>query len=418
MKILFLLAMVLLAANSTYAQTKWVQDKFEIGAWRMPSNTFVTDEVYEQMAAAGFTVATSFRHKQGEDVETNKKLLDLFHKHGMRLILADSRITIQPPTEEDKRAMDAMIADYKDHPALYGYYVKDEPKPMEYRRLAQTHTYLRKQDPGHLPYINLFPNYGGPHQLQFEDYDGYVNGFVRAVDPLMLSYDHYPFRKKDDRDNWFANLEVIRRDSLKLGVPMWVIVQALEDATRYRRPTLNQMYWQVSSSLAYGARSIWYFPYWSAGEPEKPEDWHYLGVVMPDGTPGPQYAAACEINPKLKALGPLFMELNSVSVMHLGDTPLRANGFEPDDLLAEASGDQIVIGRFADKKGKPVLMVMNRDYDNPGDASISLKKAKGVEELGRLGPGEPLSGVDWDSSAKTFSVNLAPGEVRIIRVRL
>lgn len=412
-----ILFMVVALMTTSLARAEWKQDKFEIGAWRAPMPAYSTsDATYAQMAKAGITVLTGPGSREGEDADTNLKVLDLCRRHGIRLLVRDKRMHLDPQTDADKRALDAMIGDYGRNPALYGYFLMDEPNPDAYRRLTQLHAYVLEKDPGHLPYINLFPNYGGPTQLQFPDYDGYVQGFVESVRPLMLSFDHYPFLTTTERDNLFANLEVTRRDSLKAGIPLWVIIQALQDATRYRPPTLNQMYWQVNCALVYGAKSIWYFPYWSAGDAAKPEEWHYLGVILPDGNPGPQYAAACEINPKLKRLGPLLMKLTSVSVGHLGDVPSRAKGFEPDDLMVRASGDQIVIGRFGDKAGKPVLMLVNRDWDKPGKVSITLSKGTGIAEVGRLGPGESLGAVEWNAAAKELSVTLAPGEGRLIRI--
>ncbi len=413
---LALMVLLLVGMTSTHAQQKWTQDRFEIGGWIVPPVSFHTDAVFGQMEAAGFTLMTGPHQRDNEDVQSNKRFLDLCRRHGLRYIVRDSRMHLDPQTDEDKHALDAMIADYKGHPALYGYFLMDEPKPSDYRRLAGLHAYLQAKDPSHLTYINLYPNYGGPDQLEFPDYDGYVKGFIDAVHPLMLSYDHYPFLKTRDRDNWFANLEVVRRDSLKQGIPMWVIIQALQDATRYRPPTLNQMYWQVNTALAYGAKSIWYFPYWSVGKPDKPEEWHYLGVILPDGRPGPQFEAAKEINPQLKALGPLLMGLKSVSVTHLGNVPLRGEPFHADDLIASAHGDQIVIGRFEDRLGKPVLILANRDWDKPGKVGITLKEGISVEDAGRIGPGQPLSKVQWNTSVRELSLTLAPAEGRIVRI--
>ncbi|MBP6965117.1 MAG: hypothetical protein KBC96_11995 [Armatimonadetes bacterium] len=415
---MLLLLTTLLIVCAAPALAGWTQDKFEIGAWRTPSAEFSTDDVYARMSSAGFTMLIGPPPEPGGNIDVNLRCLNLCQKYGMRLLVKDVRIHPDPQTDADRNALDAMVGDYAGHPALYGYYIKDEPTPAAYRLLVEAHTYLKQKDPKHLPYINLFPNYGGPHQIEFADYDGYVADFVKTVKPLMLSYDHYSFlRDGRNRDNWFANLEVVRRDSLSAGIPMWVIIQALEDATRYRPPTLNQMYWQVNTSLAHGAKSIWYFPYWSAGEVNKPEEWHYLGVVMPDGKPGPQYEAACEINPKLKRLGPTLMGLKSVSVVHMGEVPLRAKGFRPDDLIADASGGRIVIGRFKDKLGEPVLMLVNRDWDDPGKVRLTLKQGSGVEEIGRLGPGKPFGPVRFDAQSKELSVTLAPGEARIIGIR-
>ena len=388
---------------------KWNQDQFEIGAWRAPAAQFTTDEAYAQMAAAGFTLVTGASQ---EIPEVGKAYLDLCHRHGIKVLARDSRVSMDSGTPFDPKALDAMIADYKDHPALYGWFIKDEPSGENYLRLGEIQAHLQKKDSRHLPYINLFPVYGGPTQLAFEDYDGYVTGFVKTVKPSMISFDHYMFlRNGSVRADFFKNLEITRREALKAGIPLWVIIQALEDATRYRPPTLAQMYWQVNCSLAYGAKSIWYYPYWSSGDPAKPEEWHYLGVVLPDGKPATQYDTAKEINPKLKALGPLLMSLKSVSVTHLGDVPLGAKGFEPDDLIKEASGDQIIIGRFEDQSGKPYLMLVNRDFDKPGKVSLTLD-ASGVEEVGGLSPFT----VQRSPFTSAKLLTLGPSELRILRI--
>ena len=410
-------AMIILLAVGSQSMAKWNQDQFEIGAWRPPPANFTTDEVYAQMAAAGFTLLTGVMQ---ETPEAGKQYLDLCQRHGIKVLMRDPGIQSE---EVDKSALDAMVADYKDHPGLYGYFIQDEPSGADYPRLARINAHLQAKDPRHLPYINLFPVYGGPTQLAFADYDGYVKEFVRVVKPLMISFDHYMFLRDGSlRGDFFKNLEITRRDALKAGIPLWVIIQALEDATRYRPPTLSQMYWQVNCSLAYGAKSIWYYPYWSSGDPTKPEEWHYLGVVLPDGKPGPQYAAAKEINPKLKSLGPLLMTLKSVSVSHLGDVPLGGKPFKADDLIKEASGDQIIIGRFEDRSGKPYLMLVNRDYDKPGKVHLTLN-ASGVEEVGDLSPStvhrSPAVALAQEGSPFTSakSLTLGPSELRILLIR-
>jgi len=401
---------IILLAVGGQSMAKWNQDRFEIGAWRPPPANFTTDEVYAQMAEAGFTLLTGAGQ---ETPEKGKAYLDLCRRHGIKVLARDSRVSMDSGTPFDPKALDAMIADYKDHPALYGWFIKDEPSGDQYPRLGEIQAHLQKKDPSHLPYINLFPCYGGPTQLAFDDYDGYVKGFVNTVKPSMISFDHYMFLRNGSlRGDFFRNLEITRREALEAGIPLWVIIQALEDATRYRPPTLSQMYWQVNCSLAYGTKSIWYYPYWSSGDVNKPEEWHYLGVVLPDGRPGPQYASAKEINPKLKALGPLLMKLKSVSVMHLGDVPLSAKPFKADDLIKTASGDQIIIGRFEDRSGRPYLMLVNRDYDKPGKVELALN-ASSAEDVGELlpsaaqpapfTPGKPLT--------------LAPAELRILKIR-
>ena len=55
-------------------------------------------------------------------------------------------------------AAQKVVAKYADHPALYGYYIVDEPKLDHFHIVADASTAFKLADPGHERYINLNPN--------------------------------------------------------------------------------------------------------------------------------------------------------------------------------------------------------------------------------------------------------------------
>ena len=77
--------------------------------------------------------------------------------------------------------------------------------------------------------------------------------------------------------DYFYNWAVIREYSLKFGVPSWVFIQSVDfdgsqvGLAQRRRPTEAEILWQINVSLAYGAKGIQYFTYWTPKvEPDGP----------------------------------------------------------------------------------------------------------------------------------------------------
>ena len=96
-------------------------------------------------------------------------------------------------------------------------------------------------------------------------YQAYVRQYLETVRPKLLSFDHYALVGQGERPSYFENLEVIRREALRAEVPFASIVLATPHDP-YRDPTEADLRWQVYTSLAYGARGILYFTYWTPQE--------------------------------------------------------------------------------------------------------------------------------------------------------
>ena len=194
--------------------------------------------------------------------------LDKLHAAGLKALYFDSRIHARgdqvnlAPGEIRERVEEA-VAKVSEHPALYGYYVCDEPGADDYPGLARWHEAFQKADPDKLAYINLFPNYASPQQMNVPTYEEYVESYITTVAPTIVSYDHYALMEGGTlRDSYFNNLEVIRAASQRHELPFWNIVLSNAHFT-YAEPSPAGFRFQLYTTLAYGAKGICYFTYFT-----------------------------------------------------------------------------------------------------------------------------------------------------------
>jgi hypothetical protein len=246
--------------------------------------------------------------------------LDIVQRHGLRGQLTHPLLT--PATLDDpkkREALDAFIGRVRKHPALYAYYIIDEPNASQFAALGRLVAYLRERDPAHLAYINLFPTYATNEQLGNKGdvvtaYNAHLRQFVDQVKPALISYDHYQFALAGDNAQYFLNLALIRRAALDAGLPFLNIVQACTWApTVMRVPTGDELRYLVYTTLAYGAQGLSYYIYQCPG--------HTGGIANADGTPTPLYHALRTLNREFVAIAKELQPLRSLAVYHAGMMP-------------------------------------------------------------------------------------------------
>ena len=126
---------------------------------------------FQQMADAGFTI--NFSHVF--DYETNRKALDIAQQVGVKLLIGDSRIQPNKPVDEEAlKKIDAVVADYKNHPAFFGYHVRDEPGAKIFPYMAEIKKRIESLDPNHLVYANLLPDIVTLERLGAPTYVEYI----------------------------------------------------------------------------------------------------------------------------------------------------------------------------------------------------------------------------------------------------
>ena len=223
----------------------FVQDRFVIGLWVSPATQEKLDARYEEIAEANFTLVV------GQSGTNAIEHLGRCKRFGLQTLIEASG-----PAEK-----------FPDGPSCWGYLLMDEPGAAAFPELAKRAEEIRSKRPGRFGYVNLFPNYASLSVLGTASYDEHVAKFIREVKPEVLSMDHYPLMRPESetREAYRANLECFRKHSLAADIPFWNYFYSMPFNDRID-PTEAQIRWQIFTSVAYGAKGVLYFCYWTPGK--------------------------------------------------------------------------------------------------------------------------------------------------------
>jgi hypothetical protein len=396
--------------------------EFPVGLFWPPHPYASTPERFAEIAEAGFDFVISGNY--AGDGNIFQYQLDLARTAGLQLLISDdiqirnmSRwfaisdnpadfLTITPAEAREfyTRARDA----YGPYSSLAGFNFYDEPGPGWFGPLARTLDVARELAPNLLPYINLFPS----------DDPTYYQSFVDQVRPSLVSFDRYPLLSEGREDaNYFHNWAIVRKAALSADLPAWVFIQTLA-YNGHREPTPAELLWQINISLAYGAKGIQYFTYWTPeaarGEGFGP------ALITVDGVRTARYDAAKKINTTwLHQVGRELKPLVSESVVHAGETPLPngTTGFTPTELISRISGQPVVVGTFRSRDSAVKdrwLLVTNRSHSTNTGATITIRpdKVYGVEVF------QPATQQYDGQRGIVVPVDLAPGAATLLRLRV
>ncbi|MGB9619779.1 MAG: N-acetylmuramoyl-L-alanine amidase, partial [Armatimonadota bacterium] len=399
---LFLLVSLVAVATAAAAR----EDHFLISHWCGPDEA--TPEKIKLAAGANFNVIMF-----GGTVEQNKLALDLCESEGVRALIIDNRVMAKRPRERGFAAnLDAVVADYGSHPALWDYFLQDEPNASDFRRLAAVNKYLLKKDPRHVPFINLFPTYATRQQLGSPTYEQHVDEFCRVVQPRLLSCDHYALLADGERPDYFENLEIIRRQSIKHRVPFNYILLSVPHGP-YRDPTEADLRWQVNTALAYGARGLMYFTYMTPNDP----NWKFRsGIIGADGNPTAKYEQVRHINAELLRLAPTLIRLRSVAVYHTGELPRGTKALPEGGLISRVDGGELVVGQFDSDTGQKYAMLVNRTPERSVRAAIRFSQQVALWQVHPATGRERSVVVSEEDGNFIWRVTLKPGEGRLVRI--
>lgn len=317
----------------------FVQDRFAIGLWVDPPRT---DSHYKALAEANFNLVLA-----GFQSGTAETLFALLKKHRLKGLLW--------PKGDDPKT-------WPTDPNLWGYALRDEPSATDFPALQAKAEALKAVHPNALAYVNLFPNYATPAQLGSPDYVTHVRQFIETVKPAVLSMDHYPIFKpdRDGRDGYCENLAVLREQSLGAGIPFWNFFNTMPYGP-HTDPTESQLRWQIYASLAYGAKGVLWFCYFTPQGDEFPKGG---AIIAADGTKTRHYEHAKRLNGEVKALGPTLMQLTSTGVFRVKPTDNPAEVLKGSGLLDlkrerhDPPGDYLV-GAFRHRDGRRAVLMMN-----------------------------------------------------------
>jgi hypothetical protein len=402
--------------------TAWEQDRFVISFWVDPVvNASQFDIEYARISAAGFT--TLLGGFGATTPATVREQVAACARAGLACIPSSCETVSGPNPTGSCVGVAAPVM---------GYQLFDEPQPSDFPGIAAWFSSLAQRAPGALRFVNLLPNYANFPQPG--GFGAYVDAFVRAVKPDILCFDHYPlFYEGSDvapgnvsQAGYLRNLAVFRSASLAAGIPFWNFFNSMPFNAR-PDVTEAQLRWQVFSSLAYGAKGVLYFCYWSpAGAsfawgnalmtPRAPP-----GGGAPVYLPGPHYYQAARVNQRLRAFGAFLLRATSTAVASARGDGQGGGGPQPGAgpvaaLQSSIAGGANVpwsalLGAFSLPGGGVAVLVHNQDANYPVILHLTLSVAP-------LGEVDPVGGTvvpAWsDVVGPGFHVALEAGDARLL----
>ena len=377
MRMLLFLMVVAVMALTAQAQGKsdrWVQDRFAIGFWVDPPKDQITDARYKEIAEANFTfVLGNYGPQNEKDVA---KQLALCEKYGMVAI-------VNGDLKKPEKLADASNC--------WGYHLVDEPGAGAIPDIKNRVEIIRKNRPGKLAYFNLLPDYASAAQLGVATYDEYISRFAEETKCDLLCMDYYPMMTPtvDGRDGYCGNLEVMRKYSLKHKIPFWNFFNAMPYGPQHD-PTESQLRWQIYTSLAYGAKGVLYFCYWTPRGDEFPKGG---AIITAEGQRTRHYDQAKRINAGIKNLGPTLMKLTSLKVIRIKPTDDSATVLEKSPIKSISPGGDYMVGVFKHHDGRRAVLLNNYDckytawptveFDAPDKDVVEVDAADGKEKPAR-----------------------------------
>lgn len=244
------------------------EDTFPISGWVAPTARWNsnTEEQYKYLKESGLTSIFALYEQfiDGEDNSEIYKALENAEKYGVNYLVRDATLW-HVDGEDFKNRYESR--GYKNYSSFAGFLYTDEPREERFYEIKTSYDKFRTYIGGNkLFYVNM-----NPHFIYGEDYaryEQYLDEFQTTVGLPFLSYDYYapygdfPFV----RPTYFNQLDLVAKFSSKNKIPFWAF--ALSSAHKfvssgdyYRCPTETDIYWQVNTALAYGAKGLTYFCY-------------------------------------------------------------------------------------------------------------------------------------------------------------
>ena len=335
------------------------EEKLPIMSWYSIPAEDATLERYQELADCGFNI--NFSHLGSlEDLRTS---LDLAQQVGVKVMATCRELETSP---------DSVVALVKDHPALYGYFLRDEPACPSFPYLAEWARKIEYADGGEHPlYLNLLPNFVDTAVLTC-NYREYVRRFIAEVKLPMVSFDYYPVTFGGiSSDNWYDNMQVIHDESEAAGLPFWAF--ALSTAhDPYPLPTMASLRLELYTALAYGAQGLQYFTYWNPGT----EVWNFHEAPINQNKERSEaYYLVQQMNRELQARAFVFVGSKVVSISHVGKTIFRGcKAMEelPAHVVSLETGDDGAVVSLLEKDGWYYLVLVSRTIERPTDLKVAF----------------------------------------------
>ena len=369
--------------------TRIDKSKLLIGTYCLQPNA-QTEEHIKDIAECGIDLITCLYTRK-------RKLLDALEHYHIGCIFTGAVPGWWGGGSEDKvmseinplSAYDESIVKFKDHPAIWGIDIGDEPSSLDYEHYANIINHIKEKFPKQMLYLNLYPYYAyvpentdekTKSQLGTFSYADYIDQYIEKIPLPYISYDFYVYACKNI--GWmFENYRIVAEACRKTGREFWYIPQ-VNSKVKDIFMSENMLRYQAYTALAYGATVI-NWACWTKG-------WWHNNVLDDDGKKTEQYEKLKKINFELKNIGEVYMKYRNVNTHLLGFENEPTFGKFPElvskktvntgfvrDLHA-GKNDRLVVGEMVSRSGlgETALVICNAtDYldENHTTARVTFR---------------------------------------------
>lgn len=404
--------------------------EYPIGIYWGPPPDFINEESYKTIADGGFNYVLG---RPDDTLVDIMSALDYAADNGIKFLPRHIDVTYQLDLYElnkDKENFDPSkytdifhkkINEYVDHPGYGGQMLIDEPEAEFVSTVsAFTADYL-KEYPENTCYTNLLPM-ASIDTAEITRYTEYVTTFVEKSGSDFISFDNYPCMEDGTELNtYYMNLSIVSKIARDFDIPMFAYMQSMGYYSPYgivnarRNPSERDFRWQAFSSLAYGAKSLSYFLYWSIEASSSATEIFDLALILTDGTPNDSYYIVKRLNSHIKQIGNILLPMKHVGTMYnkginAFETLYDLESFAP---ISAFTGKGALLGCFEDEQ-KYAILLANESPRDTADITLSFADSVSSYNVYKLTndvytPYEQSAGTD-------LRLNLPAGEGLLITI--
>ena len=399
-------------------------NEYPIVGWHYCGLNRPPEEMMDTWHELGLNLVTLICSAQQKDPVL--RALDRAETHGIKLILIDWRtsqhLLHERGEEEYRRGVQSVLDDYGSHPALFGFYVGDEPEAA-YTETACCAVRICQELAPHLhAFLNLLPWFDWlSERLGTENYAPYLDRICRESNAKVIGYDCY-MQMKSDRESgyadYFNNLREYYLSFKRNGVPFINSVLCAGHCW-YRRPSKDDLRWQLSTSVAHGAAAVMWFHI--ALLPH--EDNYHSAPINRLGDRTEDFGWLREVNWDFhNQMGKAMAALTIDQCYHVGKAYGGMPLFEPfESILDISSKEPLIASSFHDPDGQLYYVICSNTPDAPTYVTMKFKEGISLEKCSYGNVFVPMPGMQYavegvgkmpECSVGFF---LSPGQMILLR---
>ncbi|MGN1345666.1 MAG: hypothetical protein ACI4V1_02700, partial [Eubacteriales bacterium] len=346
--------------------------RFPISMWNYRTIAESSPDEVMLWAECGLTHPMTPRTIYGQDaMAVLLPYLDRAEKSGLRLIaniggLEYNHLIQLGADAYEKRFRE--VCDVLRHPALYGFFIGDEPGDARaFEACVQCIEIQKKVAAEQTPYVNFHTNMNAsdPEILGGRTFREWLRYFRETTGCGIFGYGNYDHMVNENGfHSYFRELREMIGAAEQAGIDCWN-TQLSSAHYHFRIPNEYDMMWQLTTAAACGSRGVTWFRFY-----DRPAGPNYHGSPVDEyGNKTETYYRMLRANRRFNdQYGRILMELHRKNTFMTGKSyggyPLFEKGMHP--VITDVSGTgQAIVSFFEDSDRNEYLCVVNSSMENP-----------------------------------------------------